>query len=68
MPAFFMKLLYPFRSIVLIFFPLLAVYFGIRNIDFFDYLLTDIGLASWSFAPYLSRIALGLMPAAIVLS
>ena len=68
MPAFFMKLLYPFRSIALIILPVLSVYFGIRNIDFFDYLLTDIGLASWTFAPYLSRIALGVMPASIVLS
>ena len=68
MPAFFMKLIYPIRNLTLIIIPLLGIYFGIRNIDFFDYLLTDLGLASWTLAPYITRLLLGLLPACIALS
>jgi hypothetical protein len=68
MPAFFMKIIHSIRNLLLILFPLLSVYFGIRNIDFFDYILTDLGLASWNVAPYISRIALGFMPALVVMT
>ena len=38
-------------------------WYCINNIDFFDYSITDLGIASWSIAPYFSRLSLGLLGA-----
>jgi hypothetical protein len=36
-------------------------WYSLNNIDFFDYSLTELGLANWSLAPYVSRFALGIL-------
>lgn len=38
-------------------------WYCISNIDFFDYSLTDLGVANWSIAPYVSRLVLGVLGA-----
>jgi len=49
--------------IVLCTFILCINWYCINNIDFFDYSITDLGIANWSIAPYLSRLSLGLLGA-----
>lgn len=49
--------------IVLCTFILCINWYCINNLDFFDYSITDLGIANWSIAPYLSRLSLGLLGA-----
>jgi len=49
--------------IILCTFILCINWYCINNIDFFDYSITDLGIANWSIAPYLSRLSLGLLGA-----
>jgi hypothetical protein len=63
-----MRYLHLLGTLLLTVFVLVVNWYSLNNIDFFDYSLSELGIANWSVAPYVSRLTLGILGAFPLLS